>query len=113
MEKQKKSAWKSYAAGTVLAIVMLYELIDDIRHWAPHGDQGVVSGFVSAVIGIYALISSIRRWRAQNRSGFIAAILLLAFAALVFWISCTIPFCPECDGGVDSALMRWILADKL
>ena len=113
MEKQKKSAWKSYAVTAVLAVVMLFALVEDIRNWMPHGDQGFLSLLASFNIGVYAFVSAIRRWRAQNRSGFIAAIILLALAAVIFWISWTIPFCPECDGGVHSPLMRYLLADRL
>jgi len=113
MEKQKKSGWKNLVLTGVLIAVMVYELINDLATWAPHGDSGFMSGAVSLGVGIYAFVTLIRRWRAGDRLGWIAAIVLLIFAGIIFWISNTIPFCPKCDLGVRSPLMRWILADKL
>ena len=68
---------------------------------------------VSLAVCIYAVVIAVHSYRAEAWRGFIAAILLLVFSAVVLWISEMIPFCPECDGGIDSALMRCLYADRL
>ena len=105
--------WKRFGLPVLLMLVMLAALVEDIIIWMPHGDSGFISGVVSLAAGIYGIVAARRCWCAADRGGFVAAICMLVIAVAVFWISNTFPFCPECDGGVHSPLMRWILADKL
>ena len=108
-----KKNWKRLALPVALVLLMLAALSYDLIFWQPHGNAGLLSGMISLATCIYAVVVAVRSFRAEARRGFIAAICLLALAAVVLWISEMIPFCPECDGGIDSPLMRCIYADWL
>lgn len=110
---EKKKRWRRTVLLLVMVIAALAALAHDLFAWQPHGSAGLLSGMVSLAICIYAIVISVRSYRAEDWRGFIAVILLLVFGAIVLWISEMIPFCPECDGGIDSPLMRCIYADRL
>ena len=110
---EKKMKWRRIVLPLALVIAALASLAHDLLAWQPHGSAGLLSGVVSLAVCIYAVVISIRSYRAEAWSGFVAAIFLLVFAFIVLWISEMIPFCPECDGGIDSALMRCIYAEYL
>ena len=110
---EKRSRWKRFGLPAVLVLALSLALAHDLTAWSPHSEAGLLSGFASLAVCIYAAVTAWRCHRAADRRGLTAAVCLLAIAGVVLWISNTIPFCPECDGGVDSPLMRWILANRL
>ena len=97
----------------VLGLLMIGTLASVLFTWEPHSEGSLGAGIVALGCGIYALVSAIQNYRRENWRRFVVAVVLLAVCALVCWVAGQIPFCPECDGGTVSPLMRWLLADKL
>ena len=110
---EKSTNWRRFGLPAVLALAALAVLAYELTAWYPHSEAGILSGIVSFAVGACMLITAVRRWEQKDWPGFAAAIVLLALMCAVLWASFSIPFCPECDGGVDSALMRWLLAGRL